>query len=182
MLILAASPHAHGKTDQLARAANEACRCSTLLFLRDFNIAPCQGCGFCVNSGHCIFTDDCDQLFKALQEPSALIIIAPIYFYALPAHFKAFIDRSQQFWQSSHHFHEQRKPAGIILAAGRTRGNSLFRGSLLTLRWFLKPFSYYIAHKLLCRGSDNQNGFLETNMPLAISMAKILCNQNAEGH
>lgn len=156
-LVFLCSPHPHGVTDILGKhAAAGAGVCANLIALRDFIIAPCLGCGHCLkNGGTCILAaGDCDKLFALLAGAATVIFAAPVYFYALPGQFKIFIDRSQKFWSNPWSFPEGKK-AAVIMAAGRLRGEKLFEGSLLTLRWFLKPFGYKITDTLLLRGLNN---------------------------
>lgn len=158
LLILAASPHANGVTDLMAHKAEIAAKeigKIQIIFLRQYTIKNCTGCNYCKNTGECVFQDDAPGLFAMLQTAKTLLIVSPIYFYALPAPFKTFIDRSQPYWQYGHKFDKCSKNAGIILTAGRSEGNQLFSGALLTLRWFLKPFSFDINQTLLCRGADS---------------------------
>lgn len=152
--MLLGSPHADGVTDRLGRAAAIAAK-ARLLAVRDLSIQPCAGCGHCISSHDCVFSDDAPRVFAKLHAAASLIIAAPVYFYALPASLKALIDRSQVFWASGkRHFPVCRK-AAVIMAAGRPAGEKLFSGSLLTFKWFLKPFGFEITDTLLLRGLDN---------------------------
>lgn len=156
MLVLLASPHEGGVTDRLGMAAARGVANAEIIPLRDYQIAPCIGCGYCRSNGVCIYRDDAPKLFKRMREAHSLVISSPIFFYALPAPFKAFIDRSQIFfWRKLSRESATFKNAGIILAGGRPRGEKLFDGALLTLKWFLRPISYNISQRLLLRGLDN---------------------------
>ena len=103
--------------------------------------------------------DDSAILLDALWRTSQVIIIAPIYFYHLPAIFKALIDRTQPFWamrQNRDPRIEGRapRPCHVILAAGRPKGKKLFEGSLLTLKFALANLGLVLAEPLLLRGVD----------------------------
>lgn len=180
LLILAASPHANGLTDALATVAANAARKrgnkAGIVFLRDYAVAPCLGCKTCGLGGKCVLEDDADKLFAELGRASALLVCAPIYFYALPAQFKALIDRSQRYWQPGQKFESALKKAGIILTSGRQKGQKLFCGALLTLRYFLLPFDFAIAAKLCCPGAD-ELGVEEARLyhEQAASLGEILC-------
>lgn len=173
LLILLCSPHAGGVTDHLGLAASGIAG-STALALRDFHIHPCTGCGHCAKNGGCVYDDDTQCLFKTMNSAGALLIISPIYFYALPAPFKAFIDRSQFCWQKESDCWPVRKKAGAILVAGRPRGEKLFDGALLTLRWFLKPFCFQLTDKLLLRGLDTVADL--DNQPRMVTQACVLAS------
>lgn len=155
MLVLLASPLANGVTDRLGLAAAQGAGGARIIKLSDYEFSPCRGCGKCKEDGICIYKDACGGLFDLLMEAGSLIIAAPVYFYALPAQFKALIDRSQIFWRNCQGQWPLRKQAGVIMAAGRPVGEKLFAGSLLTLKYFLKPFAFEITQTLLLRGLEN---------------------------
>ncbi len=149
-LVFSCSPHPEGSTDRaayLVSKAWEAAGFSTqIIRLRDYRIQGCMGCGECSRTGRCIFSreDDCQDLFERIRESNRLCFCAPIYFYHLPALFKAFIDRSQSIYtDASGYWKAGAKDcprAKSILLAARKRGRSLFSGSELTLKYFLFSF------------------------------------------
>ena len=98
--------------------------------------------------------DDADALFAAMRTAPAALFASPVYFYALPGQFKLFIDRSQKFWHCQKGESSGLRPAAVIMAAARKRGEKLFAGSLLTLKWFLKPFGLEIGRPLLLTGLE----------------------------
>ena len=96
-----------------------------------------------------------------ISEAQMIMISSPIYFYFLPAHFKALIDRTQRFWALQGG--EDRvalplsrtKPVLVAMTAGRRRGNLLFSGSLLSLKYFLAPLEAGIRETRLLRGLES---------------------------
>lgn len=103
--------------------------------------------------------DDSTELFARLYTAQALFLAAPIYFYHLPALLKAFIDRAQAFWMLGTQNDAvinglPRRPAWLVLIAGRAEGDRLFEGSLLTLRYFFDIFNFELQEPLLLRGFD----------------------------
>lgn len=169
------SPRENGTTDHLGATFAMGCG-ANLIALRDYAIQPCLGCNEChKNDGRCLIQkDDCAQLFELLQTSSSVVFVSPIYFYALPAHFKAFIDRSQPFWHKQIESKCPAPPGGkkaaVILAAGRPRGQKLFSGALLTLKWFLKPFGFRIEYVETYRGLENPRDLL-ANPDLLVKLA-----------
>lgn len=162
--IFLCSPRRDGVTDHLARHFAQGCCDGGLVpifhALRDYRIEPCIGCGNCAIEPHkCIFSnsDQASVLFAALSNSTLSVFASPVYFYATPAHFKAFIDRGQSFWEMS----RDRPPSGEeklalpILAAGRPRGKELFTSTLRTLTWFLKSFNTRIVEPKTYRGLDS---------------------------
>ncbi len=176
-VVFLASPHANGVTDRLGKAAASAN--ATIIALRDYAIRPCCGCGFCQIEEYCRFADAAASLLKLLARAESLIIAAPIYFYALPAHFKALIDRSQIFWRHGRPNWPCGKKAGIILAAGRPRGARLFAGSLLTLKYFLKPFAFRIEQTLLLRGLETVDNLTKQHEQDACALGQAIFSKPA---
>lgn len=151
--------------------------------LRDYTILPCTACYACKkNPDHdCVLDprDDAARLFALLLRAPALHFAAPIFFYHLPAQFKAFIDRGQRFWllreaghpsmqhvgqnlaaQTEQHVGKNaettapKRTAWVTLVAARKQGAQLFAGSLLSLKYFLQPFNIQLAEPLLLTGVD----------------------------
>lgn len=170
ILAFLCSPRPGGVSDSLARlfaeGAAEAGAEARLEPLRRYKIAPCIGCGACARPPHaCVLArgaDQAEELFALFQAAPLVLLAAPIYFYALPAFFKGFIDRSQRFWAARAYDHGPRaglprppvKPVLAALSAGRPRGGQLFTGALLTLKYFLAPQDARIQEKRLLRGLD----------------------------
>lgn len=145
-------------------------------------IQPCRGCGTCLgNGGVCLLEpDEANTLFSAMQAASALLFAVPVYFYGLPGQFKIFIDRSQKFWHCQLEEVCQPKPAAVIMAAARKRGEKLFAGSLLTLKWFLKPFGFAIANTLLLRGLERRADVTAPDLAAARALGVALAKAGME--
>lgn len=108
--------------------------------------------------------DDSLPLYEAMITAPALFVVAPIYFYHLPAHFKALIDRLQTFWRMSEAGFPPLaalppRPCYPVLIAGRRQGERLFEGSLLTLKQALKALGFTLEEPLLLRGLDGPEDF-----------------------
>jgi multimeric flavodoxin WrbA len=170
-LILACSPRPGGNSDTaarlFARAAGQRLGLAAPLpvtLLRSFRIAPCLACSACAQPDPSSALglacpqsreDDSIPLLQALAQAPCLCLISPIFFYHLPSPLKALLDRTQPFWLRPR---ERALPpprlCRIILIAGRTRGKSLFAGSLLSLRYALDPLNVRLAEPLLLRGLE----------------------------
>ncbi len=176
-LIVAASPRPGGNSD---RAADVLARTATgsgpepapeVVRLRDYGILPCLGCGACGRhpQGLCVraHEDRAEELFARLMDAPWVAVAAPIFFYHLPAQCKAWIDRGQR-----HYLLRQRQDpallalperlAHVCLVAGRPRGERLFEGALLTLRYFLAIYNLSLEGVVALRGLDAP-GDLETD-------------------
>lgn len=166
VLIIGCSPRDGGNSDiavhETARSAVSIGLSVEKLFLRDFRIIPCKGCRICAQSPdfRCVLSD-LDQgrlILEKIDLARVVCFCSPIFFYHLPAQFKALIDRSQSYyerWIATGNQKADRK-ALCILVAGRKKGDALFRGSLLTLKYFLDPFNRKIS-ELSLRGKDGRN-------------------------
>lgn len=141
-LALLCSPRPGGVSDELAReffrGYESVGRVVDIIALRDAAIPSCDNCGYCRDHpGSCKFDSDvATRIFERMFEARLVVISTPIYFYNVPARFKALIDRSQKFWPPR----EARRgpPAIVLLAAGREKGENLFNCSRITIRYFLE--------------------------------------------
>ena len=180
ILVLQCSPHAGGVSDSVAdlfaKGMAEAGADLRTVALRDYAFSRCTGCGACSRAPHtcvlagrplpgqnstCPVADQAEEVFQLIAEAQLIMISSPIYFYFLPAHFKALSDRTQRFWAKQGG--EERlplplsraKPVLVAMTAGRRRGNLLFSGSLLSLKYFLAPLEAGIRETRLLRGLES---------------------------
>lgn len=164
---ISCSPRANGNSDKvaalLARGFAEAGGVIETVSMRQYEVRPCVSCYRCQHdpSGRCFLEDidDSAALFSMLLEAPALLFAAPVFFYHLPAMFKGFIDRGQSYWLRREAGDERllalpHRTAWVALVAGRKKGDRLFEGSLLTLRYFLAAFNVTLADPLLLTGCD----------------------------
>ena len=167
-VVFLASPRAKGNSDTAAQHFAEGARAAgaepEVLALRDYKLLACTGCGVCAKGTGCAQDgkDDASRLHTKLLTAPWVAFAAPIYFYHLPAHFKAFIDRSQALWERRTAedpalVNLPRRPAYALLVGARPRGEQLFTGSLLTLKYFLWTFNMTVADSRLYYGMDGRN-------------------------
>ena len=184
-VVLLGSPHQGGTTDTAAHSFAEGMLTAgispQLVPLRGYAIAPCTGCGHCKKPPHaCVLAtpgDQAEDVFALLRQAPLVVIAAPIYFYALPAHCKALIDRAQRFWAARSHSRNNTaaapqpapsrpdpkpapKPALALLAAGRSKGNRLFEGATLSLTYFFETLNVSLCETRLLRGLETQRDLL----------------------
>jgi putative NADPH-quinone reductase len=169
-IIFACSPRTGGNSDAAARAfaagIEESGGTSTTVYLRHQKILPCKGCSACNPTGRCILRnqDDVESLFALLHEAPFVLFSAPIYFYHVPALFKGLIDRAQSRYVCRMNNEKSRASlprhrAYVALCAGRPRGDKLFTGSLLTLKYFLDVFGFSLHDPALFRSMDAPGDF-----------------------
>ena len=171
-LVLLCSPHAGGVSDMLGSAfaagLEEAGHPASRVALREHPVLPCTGCGACARAPHaCVLAgrDEAEWLFSRFAEAPLVVLASSIFFYALPASFKAWIDRGQRFWaahaaaqgagQGGPQPAAEGKPVLAVLAAGRPRGEELFSGAVRTLRWFARPLGAQLVDTRGFRGLDS---------------------------
>ena len=148
MLILGlqGSPRKKGNThDLLAMFGDEARRSGVRMEIVDVpqtDISPCKGCFYCEKKGVCITKDDAmnASVFPLMRQADVIVTAAPIYFYNVPGQLKNLIDRTQTLWARKYRFkltdpgRQWRK--GFLLSVGATRGQNLFEGVHLTMKYF----------------------------------------------
>ncbi|MCI7568629.1 MAG: flavodoxin family protein [Desulfovibrio sp.] len=158
LLLLAASPRRDGTTDAMAHlfaaGAEDGGLSCRFLALRDIRIRPCRGCGRCAAPPHAcpLSGDDAERLFADIAAADLVFWAAPIYFYGLPAHAKGVLDRAQRFWHAP--VAAARRPAVAGLAAGRPRGEQLFTGATLGLRYFFPLLGRELTDTRCWRGME----------------------------
>ncbi len=133
-------------------------------------IAPCREYYGCLKDGNCVIRDDMDEIYPKLLSADRIIVASPIFFYGLTAQLKALIDRSQALWARKYIL-KQKPPdstrKGAFIAVGATRGQKLFEGSILTVRYFFKAISVEYTDELLVRGIDRKGEIKQDSTALA---------------
>ncbi len=139
------SPRKKGNSaDMLAefsRGANEAGAETGCFSVAEHNIKPCMDCGACEKTGNCVITDDdMKPLYPILATVPKVVVSTPVFFYEVPAQGKALIDRTQPLWSRRYALNktETLRPdgRGFLLALGATKGQDLFVGLSLCLKYF----------------------------------------------
>jgi multimeric flavodoxin WrbA len=171
ILALYGSPRKRGNTSALLkRAVNGALDGGASveeIFLRELSISPCLEIYACRKTGRCAIRDDFDPLRDKLLSCDALMVASPIFFYGVSAHTKIFMDRCQEFWSKKYlidqaHF-GLRQPVrkALFISVGATRGDKLFDGVLLSMKYFLDTLDMELWKSLLYRGLDGPSDALE---------------------
>jgi multimeric flavodoxin WrbA len=175
VVVLCCSPRAGGNSDMAGQAvargvvaAGGECRA---IFLREHSVLPCLGCEACAADpeNRCVLAgrDEAETIFSALRAASAVVVASPIYFYHVPAGFKALIDRGQRFFHAGHpvaagsgkkavtvEASPPRPQVHVLLVSGRKKGARLFDGALLSLKYFFGHLGLEVAEPTLLRGYD----------------------------
>jgi multimeric flavodoxin WrbA len=59
----------------------------------ELNVKPCQACGPDPTPGYCVFHDDMDRVYEALERAHAVVVGSPVYFDTVSAQLKLVMDR-----------------------------------------------------------------------------------------
>lgn len=166
-LVLACSPRKGGNSDAAAALLAEGLLAAgatpRLVHLRELDLKPCRGCQACGRDPQhrCVLMerDQSEELFRLIMAAPMLFFAAPIFYYHLPATFKGFIDRGQRYYEARLAGDPEitalaPRLAHMCMVSGRPRGEKLFEGSLLTMRYFLWPFNVTLGEPLLLPGYD----------------------------
>ena len=71
-----------------------------LIYIRDFNLKPCQGCFQCEDESNplCVSDDKMNILLDKVMDADIVVLATPNYFYNISSLTKNFIDRTYPFY------------------------------------------------------------------------------------
>ncbi len=97
VLIISSSPRRGGNSDALCEqflaGAKAAGHQAEKIFLRDYKINYCLGCGACNTKHSCVQKDDMSGLLDKMVAADVIVLATPVYFYSMCGQLKTFIDR-----------------------------------------------------------------------------------------
>ena len=180
------SPRIKGNTDLLLdealRGAADSKADIEKIIVDKLNISPCREYYGCLENGECDIRDDMDGVYPGLLNSDVIIIASPIFFYGLTAQMKALIDRGQAIWARKYIL--KQKPLksgrkGAFIGVGATKGEQLFQGSILTVKYFFKALDIEYADELLIRGIDFKDDIKAhpTGLPDAFALGQKLAQK-----
>jgi multimeric flavodoxin WrbA len=146
------------------------------LFLRDLDITPCTECHGCDETGSCVILDGMQKIYPKLLEADIIILASPIFFYGVTAWAKALIDRSQALWAKKYLVNDPsmgktgKKRKGFFISVGATKGQKVFEGAILTVKYFFDALNTEYTGELLYRGVDGKGEILKH--PKALEQAR----------
>jgi multimeric flavodoxin WrbA len=124
------SPRLGGNSDILLDRALDGAKSAgaetekIVLFKR--KIAGCLNCEKCNDTGICVVKDDMPEIHKKILDADAIIHSCPVYFWAMTAQMKAYLDRWCAFFDAEWKWHKAYKPkmkgkrVGLITVCGDT--------------------------------------------------------------
>jgi arsenate reductase (thioredoxin) len=145
VLGLQGSPRKNGNTnflmDRFMDAAQKAGARTKVIHVDGRHIEPCREYMVCEKKGYCPIKDDMkSEIYALLWEADVVVAGTPVFFYNTTAQLKALIDRCQTLWARKYRLGltdpGRRWRKGSLLAVGATRGQNLFEGIHLTMKYF----------------------------------------------
>lgn len=98
VVIISSSPRRGGNSDVLCdrflQGALESGHSAEKIFLKDYHIGYCIGCGYCFDHHICSRKDDMAPILDKLVHADVIVFATPVYFYSMDAQMKTFIDRT----------------------------------------------------------------------------------------
>ena len=167
------SPRIKGNTDLLLDEALKGAQSQQAevekIVVDKLKISPCREYYGCLQDGKCVIRDDMDDIYPKLLSADAIIVASPIFFYALSAQLKALIDRCQALWAKKYVLKNLDVPLrkGALIAVGATKGDKLFDGPIMTMKYFFKAINAEYTDELLIRGVDKRGEIKEHPTALA---------------
>ena len=179
VLGIAGSPRRGGNTDLLLAevmrgAASQGAETKTIV-LSQLNIAPCQHCDGCLETGRCKVKDDMQRVYDELERADRLVLASPVHFMGVTAQTKAMIDRCQALWVRKYRLklpplgNRQAQRKGLFISVGGTKQANLFQPALATIKSLFKTLDITYAGELLFPGIDEKGAI--TKNPEALRQA-----------
>ena len=164
VLGIVGSPRSQGNTELLLDKALEGAREAGAeiekVLVSKLKISPCLEIYACRKDGNCSIRDDMQPLYKKLLEADHVVFASPIFFYSITSQAKAIVDRCQALWVRRHVLgmgkEDKRERRGVFVSVGATRGEKLFDGAVLTVKYFFDAIGVKYAGDLLVRGIDDK--------------------------
>jgi len=144
VLGIVCSPRKGGNTEILVKEALVGARETgadvELLKVYEMEIAPCDGCMTCQQSGECRIKDDMQRIYEKILAADGIILGSPVYFWSISSQAKTLMDRTYALRYPYHRL--ENKVGGAIVVAGR-------RGSVNALSVIN---NFFLGHDVLVTG------------------------------
>lgn len=158
VLGLFGSPRRGGNTDllleEMLRGAQSQAAEIEKIFLSDWDIFGCRECRRCEIDGNCVIQDQMQKLYPELLQADYIILASPIFFYGVTAQAKRMIDRCQALWARKYILkktsvpEESARRKGWFISVAGSRGEKVFQGAILTVRYFFDALNVEYAGEL----------------------------------
>ena len=189
VLGIAGSPRRGGNTDMLLNevlrgAASQGAETKTIV-LSQLNIAPCQHCDGCLETGSCKVEDDMQMIYDELEQADRLVLASPVHFMGVTAQTKAMIDRCQALWVRKYRLklpplgNRQVERKGLFVSVGGMKLANLFEPSLATVKSWFKVLDIAYAGELVFPSVDEKGAIKDH--PDALKQAFLAGQRLVEG-
>jgi multimeric flavodoxin WrbA len=188
ILAIYGSPRANGNSDILLNEALNGVKAAggrtEKVFVRNMKIRPCDEGRVCDRTGHCLIVDDMKQIYDKLEVCERVIVASPIFYYSVPSSLKAVIDRSQCYWARKYLLKQPLpeeingvRRRGAFIAVAGTRGEKVFDGADLTIKYFFDSYNVEYAEKLFVRGADAKGEIIKMTEQInkAVELGMRMC-------
>jgi len=174
--------------DKILEGAKEAGAEVEKVLVSKLKISPCLEIYACLKDGDCAIKDDMQLLYKKLLEADHIVFASPMFFYGVTSQAKAIIDRCQALWVRRHVLgmgkEDNRARRGVFISVGATKGEKLFDGAVLTVKYFFDAIGVKYSGDLLVRGIDKKGEIEEHNTALEdafrLGQELVLGHKNGE--
>ncbi|AHF10468.1 flavodoxin family protein [Dehalobacter restrictus] len=186
VLGISGSPRKGGNTetllDEALAGAHEAGAETEKIILSTCRYQSCLSCGACEKAGICIQKDDMQGIYGKIALADVMIFASPMYFYTVSGWAKSAIDRSQALWSRKYILKEPSfavNKKAYFIGVGATKGERLFEGAKLVMKYFYDATGYEAAGELLIKSIDKKGDI--RNYPEYLKAARSLGEKAAEG-
>lgn len=178
MLAFYGSPRRDGNSTKLLKSFLVGVRERNLyditeIYLRDLNISPCLEIYKCKNDGICAINDKFQEIYSMIDDADSIVLASPVMFYAVSAHTKILMDRCQAFWSRKYFLNiKSKEKKGVFIGVGATKGQKLFDGIIMCVKYFFDAIDTTLVESLLVRGADEKDDILK--QPEMLERAKAI--------
>jgi len=167
--------------DEALAGAKEAGAETVKIVLPSLRVQPCIACGACEQTGECAVKDGMQEVYDRLEAAGGIILASPVYFYNVSGFAKAVIDRAQANWVRRYILKDPTAPKGkkgAFIGVAATRGEKVFAGSRLTVKYFYDAVGAGYDRELLIRGLEarddarKHSAYLEQARDLGAQLVK----------
>ena len=185
VLGLMGSPRIKGNSDLLIDEALKGAESKGAevekIIVDKLTIAPCKEYYGCLKDGKCVIHDDMDDLYQKILDADAVIIASPMFFYTISAQLMLLISRCQALWARKYVLKNLDIPVkkGVFIGVGATKGEKLFDGPRLTIKYFFQAINADYTDELLIRGVDKRGEIKDH--PTALTDAHVIGEKLVSG-
>lgn len=130
ILVIWSSPNTDGLTaaaaDHIVQGIHAAGAEADVIHLNAKNVSMCRACGnswgTCLSQGKCVIDDDFEEIYRAIIDCDALVLISPVYWHDISENMKALVDRMRRCDPFTNHALVGKKCMLVACAGGTGNG------------------------------------------------------------